>query len=169
MRTFMICSGIFVACLTLAISSIRPEFSIGVLPTGNIAGEAWGFIASITNTGRSSPIVDTVRVEWRDAVGIKDSFHFFSGSKRRWSPHSVETTTFQVPARAQKVRVCVMVDETSPIKQHFTRLALKLPLDRIPRLTVWLCERGLLFPETELQSYPGEWRPVQLKEDICDA
>lgn len=138
--------------------SSRPEFSIRVLPTGQIAGAGWCFIAAITNTGRSSPIVDTVRVEWRDAVGNVEGFRLFSGSNRPWLRGHGEVTTFLIPVRAQSVRVCVLHDTTGFFKRNVSRVASKLPLDRTPNLLILLYQRGLLFPEPE--PYPGEWKQV---------
>lgn len=158
---FLLGGALFFVWLLPKVSS-RPEFSIGVLPTGQIAVEGWCFIAAITNTGRSSPVVDTVRVEWLDAAGNVDGFRLFSGSNRPWLRGHGEVTTFLIPVRAQRVRVCVLYDTTGFFKKNVSRVASKLPLDRTPSLLVWLYQRGLLFPEPELQSFPGEWRQVHL-------
>lgn len=133
--------------LILAAVFRPPQFSINIATKGRWQDHTKICCsASVANSGSSACILNSLRYEWKDAVGQIRSASAFSNYGRSFQPAAVETVTFLIPSDAQSVRVCVLYNASSSLRRRIgsvrEKLALNSTVCRFPKLALWLMRTG---------------------------
>jgi hypothetical protein len=109
--------------------------------------------ATVTNMTTHAIVLDGVLLEWKDPSGHLGRATAFHGWNHTLPPGDFVTTACCVPLDAEKVRAATIDDEPG----HILRLALRLHLDRYPKVFALLDRRSVPYTFSCYYTHRGAW------------